>query len=264
MGHLFRSCSLATAILAPRLGHTAPQLDDGYGSDPREPLRFAFEDITPAPEHDRSIQMEVNLRLRAVSVPRGLLDVWFFDVDDGNWAYIEPRPTIQGHVVGLEYVLRGDSADGIFYLEYLDSAMPGGYWDDIEVPVDHLDGAYLVPSKGLGVFGVGADYAYETYIVPLDATNEVFGMSFLIGGGLGLGILTGRLDRWGPDAQGNPSYKRYLDGLPPDEDRSIPRMYPLVDVNAGLRFSFGDRASLRLEGGLHTLLYYGASFGTSF
>lgn len=264
MGNLIRSGSLASALLLPQLAHSAPRLEDGYGSDPREPLGFALEDVTPTPRHDRIMKMEVNLRLRAVSVPRGLLDIWFFDVDDGNWAYIEPRPTIRGHAVGLEYVLKGESSNGIFYLEHLDSAMSDGYWDDVELPVDHLDGVYLVPSKGLGVLGFGADYAYEAHLVGIDDTNGIFGLSFLVGGGLGLGILTGRLDRWGPDAQGNPSYKRYLDGLPPDEDRSIPRVYPLVDVNAGLRMSFGDRASLRLEGGLHTLLYYGLSFGTSF
>jgi hypothetical protein len=38
----------------------------------------------------------------------------------------------------------------------------------------------------------------------------------------------------------------------------------MVDVNAGLKFNFGDRAVLRLEGGLHTLIYYGATLGIKF
>ena len=41
-------------------------------------------------------------------------------------------------------------------------------------------------------------------------------------------------------------------------------MLPLVDINAGLRFNFGDRVVLRAEGGLHTFVYYGATLGIMF
>lgn len=239
-------------------------LEDGYGTDPTEPLQFAFEDIVPAPKHDRKYDMEVSIRVRSVTIPKSVLDIWYFDQEDDDWAYFEPRPRIAGTAMGLEFVVKGDSANGIFYAEYLDSAMNDGYWDDIEEPADHIDGDYLSPSKGLGIVAFGSDYAYEAHIIQVDDTDGRFGLSFLVGGGLGLGVLAGRLDRWGPDDQGNPAYKRYLDQLPPDSDKQIPRVYPMVDVNTGLRFNFGDRAVLRLEGGLHTLLYYGTSLGVMF
>jgi hypothetical protein len=38
----------------------------------------------------------------------------------------------------------------------------------------------------------------------------------------------------------------------------------MIDINAGLRFNFGDRFVLRVEGGLHTMLYYGATAGIMF
>ncbi len=242
----------------------AATFDDGYGDDPTKPLSYPFEKAAPLPDHDRKFDMEMGIRLRQVSVPRSVLDVWYFDQDDPNWAYIAPRPVILGTAVGLEYLLSGNSANAIFYTEWIDSAMKDGYWDDIEEPADHMDGDYLDPSRGMGMVAFGADYAYEAHLVTTDQTDGRFGLGFMVGGGLGMGVLVGRLDRWGPDDIGNPAYKRYLDGLPPDEDKSVPRVFPMVDVNTGLRFRFGDRVSWRLEGGLHTLLFYGTSVGVTF
>jgi hypothetical protein len=219
------------------------KFEDGYGQDPKVPLTYPFENVAPTPDHSRKFDMEVSVRIRSVSVPRSVLDTWFFDQDDPNWAYIEPRPAVRGTAMGLEYGLRGAKANGTFYVEFVDAAVGGGYWDDIEDPADHQDGDFLVPSSGMGLVAFGADSAYEAHIVRLEQTGGRFGMSFLTGGGLGLGILAGRLDVWRPDTLGNPAYKRYLDGLPPDSGKQIPRVYPMVDVNLGLRFNFGDPSS---------------------
>lgn len=240
------------------LGATG-KLDDGYGDNPKTPLEYPFESIAPTPTHDRKFDMLFGVRVRAVSVPRGMLDLWFFDDDDPEWAYIEPRPKIRGTALGLEYGLRGKTGNGNFYVEFVDAAVSPGYWDDVESPANHLDGDFLAPSAGLGLVGFGADYAYEGHLLRTAQTGGRFGISLLVGGGLGLGVLAGDLDRWGSDRQGNPSYKRYLDGLPPDSGKDLPRVYPMVDIDAGVRFDFGDRVMLRIDGGLHTLLYYGTS-----
>jgi hypothetical protein len=252
------------ALLASLDASAGTKFQDGYGQDPTVPLSYPFENVAPTPDHDRKFDMEVSVRVRQVSVPRAVLNTWFYDDNDEGWAYIEPRPAVKGTAVGLEYGLRGPKANGTFYAEFVDSGVKAGYWDDVESPVDHLDGDFLVPSAGMGLVAFGADSAYEAHIVRLDQTGGRYGLSFLTGGGLGLGVLAGRLDRWRPDSIGNPSYKRYLDGLPPDDGKSIPRIYPMVDVNFGLRMNFGDLVVWRLEGGLHTLLYYGTSLGVSF
>jgi hypothetical protein len=244
----------------------ATPFQDGYGGDPRTPLTYPFEKVAPTPTHDRKFDMEVGLRIRSVSVPSNIMDIWYFDDDDPDWAWIDGRPKIGGTAMGLEYNLIGGSSNGIFWTEFIDSRMKAGYWDDIEddQSVDHLDGDFVSPTRGTGMVAFGADYAYEAKLVSTGDTDGRFGLGLLVGGGLGMGVLTGRLDRWTADDEGNPSYKRYLDGLPPDSDQSLPRVYPMVDVNAGLRFNFGDRVSWRLEGGLHTLLYYGSSLGVRF
>ncbi|MEQ1569317.1 MAG: hypothetical protein ABMA64_27010 [Myxococcota bacterium] len=259
---------LLPAALCGTAAHAAdddePRFADGYGQDPRVPLKYPFEAVAPIPTHDRKVDMEFGIRVRSVSIPRTVLNTWFFDQNDENWAYIEERPAVRGTAMGLEYGVRGAKANGTFYVEFVDSAVRGGYWDDREEPADHLDGDFLVPSTGMGLVTLGANSAYEAHFVHLDQTGGRFGLSFLTGGGLGVGVLAGSLDRWRPDNMGNPAYKRYLDGLPPDSGKELPRVYPMVDLNFGLRMNFGDLVVWRIEGGLHTLLYYGTSVGVSF
>jgi len=237
-------------------------LDDGYGGKPTEPLEFAFERITPTPRDNRSLEMEVGIRVRSMTIPRSILDTWYRDQDDPEWAWVEGRPKEGGLALGLEYVIKENNQNGIFYVEYVDSAVDDGYWDDTDE--SYVDGDYLRPSKGLGMIGLGANYAYEGHLVTLDDTGGRLGISLLVGGGLGVGVLAGRLDRWVYDDQGNPSYKRFLDGEEPDSTTGIPRVLPLVDVNTGVRFNVGDRAVFRVEGGVHTMLYWGVTGGVTF
>lgn len=233
---------------------SAPTLDLSWD---RHGLRQGVESSTV--QHERGFDMEVGFRGRMVSVPKSILDIWYFDEDDNGLK----RPDIRGYALGLEFVVKGDTANGIFYFEYMDATLQEGYWDDREEPGDHLDGDYLVPTPNLGMAALGADYAYEVHFIRTADTNGNFGLSFLVGGGLGVGFLIGDLDRWGPEG-GVPGYTRHTEGEPPDGKKDIPKVFPMVDVNAGLRFNFGDRAVLRVEGGLHTLLYYGASLGIMF
>jgi hypothetical protein len=243
-------------VVPPAAPPSAPELPRSRG--------YTFDGVSQKIRNERAYQMEFNFRGRWVTVPKSILDVWYYDIGDENWAYIDRRPRIKGYALGVEFVVKGDSANGIFYAEFMDSEMETGYWDDVEEPPDHLDGDFLAPSAGLGLIAFGADYAYEAHLISPRDTQGRFGLSYLIGGGLGMGIMTGRLDRWGPDEDGNPSYKRYLDGDDPDENKDLPRVYPIVDVNTGIRINLGNRLVWRIEGGLHTLLYYGMSAGVTF
>ena len=211
----------------------------------------------------RGYFMEIGFRGRYVTVPDSILDIWYFNENDPGWADDAPRPDIRGYGLGLEYVVKGDSANGIFYFEWLDSTMKEGYWDDVEEPPFHGDGDYIVPSPGLGILAFGANYAYELHFVRTAQTDGKFGLSFLVGGGLGMGFMLGTLERWGP-MNGVPGYVRHDLGEAPDGDKRSPKIYPMVDINAGLRFNFGDRVVWRVEGGLHDLLYVGSSLGLMF
>jgi len=216
----------------------------------------------------RKFDMEVNFRGRYVWVPRSIIDIWYFNENDAGWADSRPRPFMQGYELGLEFVVKGDNANGIFYVDWIESMMKAGYWDDKESPPNHQDGEFIVPTPTLGILNFGADYAYEAYFVRTSDTNGAFGLSMVVGGGLGVGFLIGQLERWTVGPNGTPAYirydNRYDNGVAFDDYKQIPKVYPMVDINLGLRFNFADRVMLRIEGGLHTLLYGGATLGIMF
>ena len=236
-------------------------------------------DDAPAPAGDgmavqendpeRNFDMELGFRGRYLTVPDSILDIWFYNAKDDGWIADEDRPQVHGYTVGLEFVVkskvREDSNggnNGIFYFQWIDSSMKEGYWDDVEEPPDHDDGDYIVPSNDLGLVSLGADYAYELHMVKTMNTNGNFGMSMLVGAGLGVGILIGDLEFWGPEATNG--IVRFQNGEPSTGFKRMPPVFPLVDVNIALRFNFGDRFVVRLDGGLQSMLYGGGAIGLMF
>lgn len=207
--------------------------------------------------------MELNFRARYVSVPDSVVDLGYFNENDPG-ANPLARPKMRGYAVGVEYVLKPHPSNWIFYGEYIGNTMKEGYWDDIEEPAQHDDGDWIQPN-GFGMVVLGANYAHE-----IEAANWV---SFLIGGGLGLGIITGELTQWNgggdtdntePDClPSSAAYERRY-ACADDGAKRFPGVLPMVDITAGVRFNFGDSANLRIEGGLHDMLYVGTAFGVSF
>ena len=270
------------ALLVPSLALAGGPVE---ATDPGTPLALPSQLQEEAPASDdtslslvdntseRNYDMEVSFRGRMLSVPGTILDIWYFSEKDAGWApgADSPRPKLRGYGLGIEFVVKSKpreegigGANGIFYFDWTASLMDEGYWDDVEEPHAPFDGDYLVPSDTLGLLMLGANYAYEIHMVKTAKTNGNFGLSMLVGGGLGVLYMVGNLERWGPGENGDPGYLRYANGEPSDGDKRIPKVLPIVDINLGLRFNFGDRAVLRVEGGLHDLVFYGATLGIMF
>jgi hypothetical protein len=222
----------------------------------------------PTTEYERDYLMEVNFRSRWMTVPDSFLDLGFYNEQDQNGAHPE-RPHIRALSLGLEYVVRKGPANGIFYVEYLHSLIKEGYWDDVDDPdpADFTDGVYVRPDN-LGMVAVGANYAYALTVNPDHPTFEV---SFLFGGGLGITFMTGQIYTWdGYCDQSTGQCYSSLELLEADPDRDpdstlrFPRVLPLLDINAGMRFVISQKASVRIEGGVHDMLYVGGSAGIMF
>ncbi len=241
------------------------------------PLAFAETPDEPLPtDPKRGYLMEVNFRGRYMTVPNGILDPFVTAHTDDEYP---ARPDINAYTLGLEFVVKERTANGIFYVEYLNPMIEDGYWDDADRgSEDPMDGSW-VETVDFALVTLGADYAYE-----LHATNW---LSFMFGAGLGMGIVLGDLYEWqagedpanpegnndnqdsecGPNA---PAYERAGDpyNCPHDTelvaDGDIPPVVPFVDINIGLRFKISNRASIRLEGGLHNMFYGGAAVGVVF
>ena len=224
--------------------------------------------LEPARAGDSGVQtrpftQEVNLRGGWANVPASLLDIWYFDAEDNNGTHME-RPRAHAYAIGLEYVIRNEQANGIFYFEYMPALMKDGYWDDREDPPDYQDGDYVAPDH-LALFNVGANYAFEVKIQPW--------VSLLFGGGLGLAVRTGEISKWDSkivtDENGDQykllpwdNYEQNPDT--PDDVYDIPKVLPMIDIQAAIRFVISDQANIRIYGGLHNLIFVGASAGVVF
>ena len=214
---------------------------------------------TPAPSTTQPVRarpylMEVNVRGRYLGVPSSLFDIWYYNEADDGGTHL-PRPQARAWSVGLEYVVKNDTQNGVFYFDYVGNLMEGGYWDDREDPPDFFDGDYVVPDR-LSLLTLGADYYYEIH-----ATQW---LSFMFGAGLGVAVVTGNLQKWDGD-EGVPSYEIYAQRPDdPDDVIAIPKVLPVIDINAAIKFDINHRANIRLEGGFHNLLYTGAAVGIIF
>jgi hypothetical protein len=258
---------LIAALISTPAHADAPKLADSYGLQtapppPADPATGA----TPVPPgvEERPFHNEFSFRIRGMTVPDSILDIWYFNEDDDGWALgSQPRPQAQGYSLGFEYCIKGPSANGIFYFDYADSTMKEGYWDDVEEPADHLDGSYIVPQKNFGLVIIGADFGYEVHFIRTEDTKGAFGLSLIPGAGLGVAIMTGDLDEWEPTGS-DPAYVLHDQGSPKTDEVRIPGVLPMLDINLSLRFNFGDRVVMRWETGLHDIIYYGGSLGIMF
>ena len=220
----------------------------------------------------RRAEMEANFRGRYLTVPKAFMNPFFFDPETDESANDLAQPRIQAYVVGAEYVLKMTPLNWIFYYEYFGNKMDEGYWDDREEPPQHDDGDWVRPS-GLGMHVLGFNIANE---VPLSDPNNDVWVSFLVGGGLGAGLTVGELETWHPgtnesatanaDCQSDaPAYRRReLCPDSPDDSKSIPPVLPIIDLSASFRVNFASRANLRLDFGIHDLLYVGGAVGGVF
>ena len=258
---------LVTGLLFPTLASA------GEGPGPRHRAESdSVESEAPAPvsaeaPKERKLTYEVAFRVRRMTLPKRLLDTWYTDDVDKypEWPIPgESRPFVNGMTYGLEMQFRSGAASGIVFLDYTDSNLREGYWDDADDPPNVEDGDYLDPTPNLGLLMVGADYQYEIPLVKPSLTKGAFQLDLHVGGGLGLAIMTGKFERWTQGEDDTPAYELYANGESSNSDKQINRFWPVVDVNAGLKFHFAKRVSLRLEGGIHTLLYYGATVGFQF
>ena len=255
---------LLFAGVSPSAGYAAEGLDITSGDS-------ALTSTTTV-ENTRKTQFEFGFRGKHQSMPDSLIDIWFHRPGKDAGFHIE-RPKVRAYSTGVEFVVKQKPTDekkgtsnGIFYIDYFKNLTEEGYWDDVEDdngPV-YDDGDYIVPSDDFSFVVLGANYAYEAHIVQTSQTKGAFGLSFLAGAGLGVGVLMGDLVKWDGHDGSMTSIERYEAGLADDGLKRVPTILPVLDINVGLRFNFADRIALRVEGGFHNMFYSGATLGVMF
>lgn len=220
----------------------------------------------------QALEHTAAFRYRYGVVPRGLLDIWYFDADDEGALPYE-RPGVSAQVLGLEYGLAPEPTGGpsfVGWVERIPFRMRAGYWDDRETPADHNDGDWLQPEKGLGMWAIGANYLHE---IPLSSTSQPVWVSLAVGGGLGLGFTTGAITTWhagyhedsqdptcGPLAIAPDRYQTCA----PDGEVKLPGVLPILDLSVGPKVHLTEHAMVRIDLGFHDVLFAGVAAGGSF
>ena len=260
------------ALLAVALALT-PRESRGQEPTAVDPAPAPTAEAAPAPveasaqlepKQRRAFTMEANLRVRYLSVPNSVMDVWYFDSGDAG-ANPLARPKIRAYAVGGEWVIDKAPATWIFYGEWVGNAMQPGYWDDVESsPADHSDGVWIQPD-GFGMVVLGANYGHQ---IPIRQW-----LDFLVGGGLGLGFVTGELTTWlsggnsdivDPTCLGTSAAYERQAVCQDDGPARVPGLSPVVDLTASARFHFADQGTLRIDAGFHNALYVGTAMGVVF
>ena len=263
-----RGALLAVALaLTPRESRgEEPVVDPAPVAEPAvDPAPAPIDAATKVePDFKRAYAMEANLRLRYLSVPNSVMDLWFFDSDDAGANPLD-RPKVRAYAVGAEWVVDSAPQTWIFYGEWIGLTTQPGYWDDVESsPADHSDGQWIEPN-GFGLFVLGANYGHGIRIREW--------LDFLVGGGLGLGFVTGEITVWRgggnadlADATCLPTSAAYERQAVCGDDGPgrVPGLVPIADLTASARFHFADQATVRLDAGFHNVLYVGTAAGVVF
>ena len=213
--------------------------------------------------------MEAGLRGRYLTLPDAWMNPWLVEESPSGFA----RPQVNAWITGAEFTLNNPDARWTFYLERTGLRIDEGYWDDVDEPADPNDGHWVKPEGLLGLVTLGANVGQQWAIT--DKEKDVW-LGFVLNGGLGAGILTGKLTRWTAGANLSSDPVLDEDCLPnstadlrytecgDDGEEPIPPVLPLIDLNLGFNLNITEHAYFRIEGGLHTFVYGGIAAGGRF
>lgn len=234
-------------------------------------VRAEEPEASAAPADDGP-RMGANVRYRYLTLPKAFLNGAYLDTKDWTGAYANlERPGIGAHVFGIEYAIEPRPAGFLIYAEYWKVGMDAGYWDDRDDGAQDMnDGDWMAPTN-LGVVALGFNAGHEVEVS--DASKDVW-VGFRLGMGLGLGILTGRIDQWHPGAtfSTEPTNNCQPDLFavdraevcPADEEFNLPPVGPILDLDLAWRFHFAQTGILRLDAGIHDMLFFGVGAGAVF
>jgi len=233
----------------------------------------ATSDTPPAPLGEEPVSYGIDLRLRNVRVPQGLLELFVSHAADGasNYGYgldfIRRRGNLELQL-GLEFE-HINIGEGV-YIEK-NKSVPGD-------PADYIIGPDHAPN-GDNLGWVTLEFTFINH-TPINKY-----VSFRYGGGAGLGILTGALYRWDVQCSagatnanpgqacvpGDVSYLQGGTGHTSDDNSGapesvpakydLPPVFPVINAIIGVQIKPFDKAVINIEGGIRTLPFIGMSFG---
>jgi hypothetical protein len=256
-------CSAAAILVAASAGSaladTAPTDKTAVGGDPAA--------APPAPGSE--VEYGIDVRLRNVRVPKGLLEL-----------IVESAPGGVSNVgFGVDLVRRRGSTELQLGFEYERIEPPEGVWIQSNTDVSTGDEAdFIVSPERNGNQSLSWFTIEFTFLNHAEITKNI---AFRYGGGAGLGILRGSLARFNvvcapgttnesPEPGCRPTALEGGTGTLSEEGGmmlqkyDLPPVFPVVNVILGLQIRPFGKAVLNIEGGIRTFPFFGVSGGYFF
>jgi hypothetical protein len=242
-------------------------LDDDKKPTPTTDPAVAPGTVTVA---DNKPEYGIDLRLRSVWIPQGLVDLFVQHSAGGasNTGF------------GVDFVRRHNNSELLLGFEYEHITPASGVWVEKKGPTDDPSSADYILSPDEAGESLGWITFEFTFMnnVPINKYA-----AFRWGGGAGLGILTGGLYRWdvecsgvagpGPGCvpgdvglMGTGRTSNDSTGAPESTPQkyNLPPVFPVVNAIIGFQFRPTPKAVINVEGGLRTLPFLGLSAGYLF
>ena len=221
---------------------------------------------------DDEIHYGVDIRLRSMHVPTGLLQLFVTRAADGasNFGY------------GIDVIRRKGDLELAIGLEHEQVTVGTGVWINSGDNVPGDDPDYVVTNSSAQDSGLGWTTIDFTFITHHEFNKYI---ALRYGAGAGIGIINGALDHYNVRCAGTATNANPEPGCTPmplggqaqvtdpsgniigtntQYKYSIPPVFPVIDVVLGVQLHPIDKMIVDLEVGLHTLPYFGANIGYMF
>jgi hypothetical protein len=219
------------------------------------------------------IHYGVDIRLRSMHVPTGLLNLFVQHAADGasNFGY------------GIDVIRRRGDLELAIGLEHEQVTVGEGVWINKGDSVPGNDPDYVLSPADAQGGGLGWTTVDFTFINHKTINKYV---QFRYGAGAGLGIINGELDHYNVHCAAGATNDNPSPGCVPArfggtalytdpngniittatqyKYTSIPPVFPVIDALVGFQFHPIDKVIVDLELGIHTLPYFGANVGYYF
>ena len=231
---------LATLLVAGLPGGAAAQSEEGVGDDDDDGAAEPAASASADEEDPNATHWGVGLRLRYTFIPTGMIELF---VERAEGGFSHPG-------FGIEAIRKKGDLEIAFGLEYESLTGNPGYWIDKgeSIPADEPD--YL-EYDGFGWITLDASFIWHAKI------NDM--VSARYGAGLGLGIIKGDVLR--SDARCTSSDISSCTVYNPrrDPESDVPPVFPVVNILVGAQIRPVKNLAINIEGGMHTVFYFGAT-----
>jgi hypothetical protein len=243
----YRNCLaslvVTAVIIAASAGAARAQgavLSDDDDDDVSEPEVSAVNAEDP-----NRARYGVGVRLRNIRLPESIIELFVEDAAGGgsNFGF------------GIELIRRKANFELALGIEYDSLNATDGIWVDKgdELPQDEPD---RLKFDGFGWIAADISFIWQ------QALHKMFAIRY--GAGLGLGVITGKLERFDSSCTSSDTTSCSDIGTPPTENAGIPPVFPIVNLILGVQVRPTENLFINLETGIRTVPFLGATVGYIF